>query len=115
MAKVHVYKYGGTTTSTHPYCPARVLLGGRCTGMCPYYSRCSNCRGLDWTDHERLVTDKDGRKTFVSSHHFVCSSYLENSDFQTYLDVYGLEVETALVPVEGLPHPDFEIRFRVKK
>ncbi len=117
MARVHKYKYGGSTTSTHTRCPARVLLGGRCNGKCPYYcGPCSECNGLHWLDHERLVTDKDGRQMFVSSHHGgECPFYLENADFEAYLEVHGLEIETALVPVASLPRPDFEVRFRVTR
>lgn len=94
------YKYGGSTTSSHTSCPARVIKGGRCPKNCPLYeshqkySTCSglNSGGLGLIDHERVITDDDGRRAFVSMYHGGFPAELRSDWMKQYLEVNGLNM-----------------------
>ena len=66
MSKRWYYKYGGSTISSHPLCPARVLLHGRCPKNCPERNPHSDCSCLPIIDHPSLETLSSGECCFVS-------------------------------------------------
>jgi len=66
MGKRTNYKYGGSSMSSHPYCPARVLLGGRCPKYCPEWNFYSDCSQLPIIDHPSLEMLPSGDQCFVS-------------------------------------------------
>ena len=76
MGRIWKYKYGGSTTSSHPYCPARVLLHGRCPKDCPEKLSIDGCRIDNYVDHPRLDETPMGGECFISSHYY---TDIENS------------------------------------
>ena len=79
VSRVTKYRHGGTTTSSHPFCPARVLLHGRCPKGCPERLVHSNCAIANLVDHPRLENTSTGEDCFVSSVY-----YAEVTDTEEY-------------------------------
>ena len=102
MSKTYRYKFGGETTCRQYDCPARVLLGGRCTKRCPEWDRWSGgCAGLNYCmDHIGLSTDPQDRRAFVSRLYYMPSDE-DLSKLQTFCDAHGLDLNVEERPFNG--------------
>ena len=103
MSRVWHYKYGGFTTSSHPDCPARVLLHGRCPKGCPERNPRGNCSVAKLVDHVRLEKTTVGDDCFVSSVYY---TDVENSEkykrLKAVCDFHGLHTAVEIYPWNGM-------------
>ena len=105
MGKKTRHKYGGVTMSSHPYCPARVLLGGRCPSKCPAKldDHCFDHKGY-CKDHVGLEESPSGELRFVLR--LYGAGWDKTSDFEKLLDYcayHGLLISTEEKPWNGMP------------
>ncbi len=103
MAKRTYYKYGGSSMSSHPYCPARVLLKGRCPKACPEYKFFSDCSQLPIIDHPSLETLPSGEQSFVSRVYSSISP--EDKEFRrlkAVCECHGLKLSVSESPWNGV-------------
>ena len=103
MSKRWYYNYGGSTTSSHPLCPARVLLGGRCPKTCPERNPYSDCSCLPIIDHPSLETLPSGEQCFVSRVYYSIGP--GNEEFrrlQAVCECHGLTITVEEKPWHGV-------------
>ena len=103
MSKRWHYKYGGSTTSSHPLCPARVLLRGRCPKVCPEWNFYSDCSCLPIIDHPSLEILPSGEQCFVSRVYY--SILPGDKEFKRLQDVcqcQGLTISVKESPWNGM-------------
>ena len=84
------YKLGGKTECSHPYCPARVLLGGRCKKACPLYEDCGGVSpaAILGIDHVGLGRLPDGSNVFFTCSH--CYPDRFEANLRKYCNFYHL-------------------------
>ena len=110
------YKLGGETTCAHPYCPARVLLRGRCRKECSYWSVCSRggspARELG-IDHVGVEQNPDGTQTFVSCSHGID----ENAEMRikAFCERHGLSIDIDKDHVHEYGPWSYELRMKITK
>ena len=103
MGKETRYKFGGSSMSSHPYCPARVLLGGRCPKTCPERNPYSDCSCLPIIDHPSLETLPSGEQCFVSRVYYSIGP--GNEEFrrlQAVCECHGLTITVEEKPWHGV-------------
>ena len=103
MSRKWKYKYGGVTTSSHPSCPARVLLHGRCPRGCPERRSNGVCSVDSLVDHERLEKTISGEDCFVTSFYFLGLEDSENyKRLKAVCDFHGLNSCVEVYPWNGI-------------
>lgn len=103
MSRTWKYKYGGSTTSSHPSCPARVLLHGRCPKGCPERSITGCCSVDSLVDHERLEKTTSGGDCFVTSFYYRGLEDAENyKRLKAVCDFHGLNTRVEVYPWNGV-------------
>jgi len=103
MGRRWCYKFGGSTTSSHPYCPARVLLGGRCPKSCPERDPYSDCSRLPIIDHPSLETLPSGEECFISRVYYSITP--NNEEFRrlrAVCEIHGLTITVEEKPWHGM-------------
>ena len=99
------YKHGGSTTSSHPFCPARVLLHGRCPKGCPERKKYSDCSIGNLVDHVRIEETPAGEECFVSSVYNVDMEETEAyKRLKAVCDFHGLRTSVEVYPWNGIKH-----------
>jgi hypothetical protein len=87
------YRFGGMTKNSHPYCPARVLLGGRCPKGCLERSENGECIQLQMIDHVSLEKLSTGEVCFISRVYYSIAPDDENyMRLKAYCDYHGLKI-----------------------
>lgn len=103
MGKIWKYKYGGSTTSSHPWCPARALLHGRCPKDCPEKRPLGGCEIGNYVDHPRIEEDPVGGECFISSYYY---GDIEKTDSYRHLkavcDFHNLRMIVEEYPWNGM-------------